>query len=184
MDMIRVEPAGFVKDTWLIEATFRLPDGSEKQEAIVDRLAAVVAVVPLRRRHDGKLEVLLVRRPRLAGDEEEGLIGLVAGNVDAGEVALDTAFRVLAQQAGLQADVWDSLGGEHLLPASGFLNEPTDLFVAYYLNAVPGRDEVHTGEWVLLNEAIQMVLDGTIRDMSAMLGLLLVDKIHHQLPLA
>ena len=179
MQKLRGHVTGEAKDTSLEDATFRLPDGREKRVAIVHRPAAV-AIVPVRTRTGTvEPEVLLVRQPRPAVDEP-ALVEIVAGKIDGDDDPLTTAKRELAEEAGLQADIWTPLAGD-VLPAPGFLREPIHFFAARALTTASSREEDShiIGEWVLLRDAVTMVLCGEIRDMKAMLGLLMVDKLHH-----
>jgi 8-oxo-dGTP pyrophosphatase MutT (NUDIX family) len=190
MQQIRGELSPTASDTTtLMDATFVLPDGRQKRVAIVQRPAAV-AVAALTKRQDGEVEVLLVRQPRPAVGEE-ALAEIVAGKIDGDDDPLTTAQRELAEEAGLKASNWHPLGGEtgtpekaYLFPAPGFLREPIYLFVAYGLSEVPRREEDRhiLSDWVLLADAVQMVLDGRIRDMKAMIAVLLVVN-QQQLPI-
>ncbi|HMJ95442.1 MAG TPA: NUDIX hydrolase [Thermoleophilaceae bacterium] len=167
MKKIRGELSPTAKDTTLEDATFRLPDGREKAVPIVHRPDAVV-VVPVRLGGDGgRLQVLLVRQPRPAVDED-ALIELVAGKIEPGDDALTTARRELAEEAGLEGLQWRLLS-ESLVPASGYSDERVHVYTVMGLSTVASReDDAHiTREWVALDHALRMVRDGEIREMKA-----------------
>ena len=174
MDKINSRDAGHGKQTWLEVATFVLPDGREKVVDIAHRPAAV-AVIPVRVTDNGTVEVLLVREPRPAVGEE-ALLEVVAGTVDdTDETMLGTAQRELGEEAGLYARAHDVLASR-TLPAPGYTDELIYIVAAWGLSEVPRREEhahIHP-EWVPLEHAVAMVCDGEIRDMKAMLALLLL----------
>jgi len=87
-----------------------------------------------------------------------------AGKLEAGEPPLLAAQRELAEEAGIEAAHWQSLGS--LLPSPGFCDERIHLFLAKGLVAVPtAREpaevmEVHQLSW----PQVQAMANGDITD--------------------
>lgn len=99
---------------------------------------------------------------------------LPAGKLENGESAKTTAARELAEEAGLQASSWESLG--RLIATPGFCDEIIHLFLARDLTEVQAQPEVHELfelHRVPLATAIGQVYDGSIFDAKTMLGLTL-----------
>ena len=102
-----------------------------------------------------------------------------AGLLDvAGEPALVTAQRELAEEAGIEASSWNVL--VDLFNSPGGSSEAIRVFLARDLRAIPGG-RAHTGEaeeahlpqaWVPLDEAIDLVMGGRIGSPSAVAGIL------------
>jgi ADP-ribose pyrophosphatase len=132
-----------------------------------------VAVIAL----DDEDRVLLIRQYR--HPVGRWLFEPPAGLLDeAGESALATAERELAEEAGYRAESWNVLLDVYLSP--GGTSEAIRIYLARTLSALPdGRP--HTGEaeeahlpraWVPLDEARDLVLDGRIGSPSAASGIL------------
>jgi 8-oxo-dGTP pyrophosphatase MutT (NUDIX family) len=125
--------------------------------------AAVVAV-------DGLMRVCLVRQYR------HGIMDFMweipAGKLDAGEAPQLCAVRELAEETGVSATRWTSLG--QFLPAPGLFNEVIHLYLARDLAVgppAPDADEELELQWLPLADAVAMVLRGEWNDGKTALGL-------------
>jgi len=143
-----------------------LPNGTHTELEVVHHPggAAVVAV-------DGAQRVCLLRQYRYVA--QDWLWELPAGKLEPGEPPLATAQRELAEEAGVSARAWSSLGS--YLSSPGVFSEVLHLFLASELDTVgaaPERDEVFEVHWVALAAACERALAGDIRDGKTALGLL------------
>src|SRR5258708_3312368 len=112
--------------------------------------AAVVAV-------DAAGRVCLVRQYRHG--VTDFLWEVPAGKLDAGEPPQDCAVRELAEETGVSARRWPSLGP--FLPAPGIFTEIIHLYLAQDLEmgaAAPDADEDLEVQWLPLQEAVARVL--------------------------
>ncbi|MCX7056636.1 MAG: NUDIX hydrolase [Proteobacteria bacterium] len=145
-------------------ADVRLPNGHVARLEIVGHPggAAVVAL-------NAAGEVCLLRQYRhVAGG---WLWELPAGKLD-GKTPDITACAELAEEAGLAARRWQSLG--QALTSPGVYTEVIHLFLAEDLLAVPTapeRDEVFEVVWLPLAEALRRALEGDIVDAKTVIGL-------------
>jgi 8-oxo-dGTP pyrophosphatase MutT (NUDIX family) len=118
--------------------------------------AAVVAV-------DDSDRVCLVRQYRHGiGDF---LWEIPAGKLDAGEAPQICAVRELAEETGVTAKHWASLG--QFFPAPGIFTEIIHLYLARELDvgaAAPDADEELEIQWLPLTTAVEMVLRGELND--------------------
>jgi 8-oxo-dGTP pyrophosphatase MutT (NUDIX family) len=143
-----------------------LPNGTHAELEVVHHPggAAVVAV-------DADARVCLLRQYRYVA---EGWIWeLPAGKLEPGEPPLATAQRELAEEAGVSARGWSSLGAYFSSP--GVFSEVLHLYLARDLEPVgsaPEPNEVFEVHWVPLAQARERALSGDIRDGKTALGLL------------
>ncbi len=96
-----------------------------------------------------------------------------AGKLDKGEPPQRCAIRELAEETGLSAARWTTLGT--FLPAPGILTEVIHLYLARDLTvgaAAPDDDEELEVQWLPLSEALEMVLRGEWSDGKTAVGLL------------
>jgi 8-oxo-dGTP pyrophosphatase MutT (NUDIX family) len=118
--------------------------------------AAVVAL-------DNTDRVCLVRQYRHGiGDF---LWEIPAGKLDAGEAPQICAVRELAEETGVSAKRWTSLG--RFYPAPGIFTEIIHLYLARDLAigaAAPDADEELEIEWRPFSTAVEMVLGGELND--------------------
>jgi ADP-ribose pyrophosphatase len=150
--------------------TITMPNGVSVELEIIRHPggAAVVAV-------DEREHVCLLRQYRHAAGG--WLWELPAGKLDPGEPAETTAARELAEEAGLQASRWESLG--RLITTPGFCDEIIHLFLARNLTettAQPERHELFEIHWIPFASALEQVYSGTIIDAKTMLGLTLAAR--------
>jgi 8-oxo-dGTP pyrophosphatase MutT (NUDIX family) len=118
--------------------------------------AAVVAM-------DGAGRVCLVRQYRHG--VEDFLWEIPAGKLDPGEAPQACAVRELAEETGVQARRWTSLG--RFLPAPGIFTEVIHLYLARDLTVgapSPDADEELEIQWLPIEEAAGMVLRGEWSD--------------------
>lgn len=131
--------------------------------------SAIVAITEAR-------EVVLLRQYRHALGEY--IWEIPAGTREDREEPLVCARRELIEEAGYQADRWDSLG--LVLPAPGYSDEKLHLFLARDLSpAVQSLDEDELLDVHLkpLARAVEMVYDGEIQDAIAIAGLLRAQRV-------
>ena len=145
--------------------TAALPDGRALELEVV-RHPGGAAVVAL----DAGERVCLLRQYRHAGGG--WLWEVPAGKLDPGEPPEATARRELAEEAGLAAATWASLGS--ILSTPGFCDEVIHLYLARDLSTVPSRPgphEVLEVHWVPFGEAVARAARGEIRDAKTVVGL-------------
>jgi 8-oxo-dGTP pyrophosphatase MutT (NUDIX family) len=144
----------------------QLPNGARVELEVVHHPggAAVVAI-------DAAERVCLLRQYRyVAGG---WVWELPAGKLEAREPPLLTAQRELAEEAGVSARDWSSLGD--CLSSPGVFNEVLHLFLARDLGTAAvalEHSEVLEVHWVPLAEARARALAGDIRDAKTVIGLL------------
>ena len=130
--------------------------------------------------------VTLVRQTRVPTGG--ALLELPAGKLDEGEDPLDAAKRELAEEAGLAAERWSLLANSFSTP--GFCDEEILLFLAEGLSPVDRpegfvveHEELDmTVERVPLDEAVQRVFAGGIRNSSAVIGVLAAAQVRAAAP--
>jgi 8-oxo-dGDP phosphatase len=156
----------------LVKETVTMPGGGNSVREVVRHIGAVcVAAV------DDEDRIVMVRQYRhpVGGYLWE----LPAGLRDAdGETPAATAARELAEEAGLAAERWSLLVNSYSTP--GFCSEEILIYLAEGLSAadrpegfVVEHEELDmTVERVPLAEAVQRVLAGSIRNSSAVIGVL------------
>jgi len=143
-----------------------LPNGTRAELEVVRHPggAAVAAV-------DRDSRVCLLRQYRyVAGG---WIWELPAGKLEPGEPPLATAQRELAEEAGVRARSWSSLGSYFSSP--GVFSEVLHLYLAADLELVasaPEANEVFEVHWVPLAQARERALSGEIRDGKTALGVL------------
>ena len=162
--------------------TVAMPGGGVGVREVVRHIGAVcIAAVD----DDGR--VVLVRQYR--HPVRGYLWELPAGLRDAdGEPPLETAKRELAEEVGLAAERWSLLVTSYSTP--GFCDEQVLVYLAEGLSAVDrpeGFTVEHeeldmTVERVPLDDAIQRVFDGGIRNASAVIGLLAAARARASAP--
>lgn len=147
------------------------PRGGTVQRDVVLHPGAV-AILPVA--GDGRL--CLLRNHRFIMDEV--LWEIPAGTLEPGEPVESAAARELAEETGYTAASWRKLAAFY--PSPGVLSEKTHLFVATGLT--PGQmrpedDEEMEPVLVAREEALNWVLDGTIRDAKTMVAILLWERL-------
>ena len=148
------------------------PGGAAFQREVVEHPDAV-AVVALDEQH----RVVLVRQYR--HPLRAALLELPAGTLDvAGESPLEAARRELAEEVGLGAGRWQSLG--NLWNSAGWSDERTWLFLATDVTPVgrpdgfvaQGEEADLEVERIAVTELLGMCVDGRIEDAKTIVGVL------------
>jgi ADP-ribose pyrophosphatase len=142
-----------------------LPNGTTAQLEIAHHPggAAIVAI-------DASNRVCLLRQYRHAAGS--WILELPAGKLDNREPPLECAQRELAEEAGVNAGQWESLGD--FLSSPGVLTEVIHVFLARDLrpaDAQPEEHEVFEVHWTPLEEAVALAASGRIRDGKTLVGL-------------
>jgi 8-oxo-dGTP pyrophosphatase MutT (NUDIX family) len=143
-----------------------LPNGHHALLEVVHHPGGAVAVAL-----DAEERVCLLRQYRYVADG--WLWELPAGKLEPSEPPLHTAQRELAEEAGLAAREWHSLG--MVLSSPGVFSERLHLFLATGLSPAAmahERAEVIEVHWLPLEEACRWALDGTIADAKTALAVL------------
>jgi 8-oxo-dGTP pyrophosphatase MutT (NUDIX family) len=145
-----------------------LPNGQRALLEVVHHPGGAAAVAL-----DGAQRVCLLRQYRYVADG--WLWELPAGKLEPNEPPLATAQRELAEEAGVSAQHWHSLGT--CLSSPGVFSERLHLFLATDTEQAPAkvaheRSEVIEVHWVAFGQACAWALDGTIADCKTALGLL------------
>lgn len=162
----------------VVNAEFEDPDGGRFDRDIV-RSPGAVAALPVRFGADGP-EVVLVRQYRAPFDEL--LLEVPAGMRDIDDEPTHiTANRELVEEAGLHAGTLTPMVVYY--PAAGMTDSVLHLFLATHLSERPreahGPEETHMDVLAMpLSEAVEMVLDGRIRDGKTVIALLLAERMH------
>lgn len=142
------------------------PDGSAGIYGVVHFRSVAVGVVAVG--DDGR--ILLVGQYRYTLDEYSW--ELPEGGVDPHEPLVEGAKRELREETGYEADEWRSLC--RLTLSNSVTDERGELFVATRLRAgeaSPDPTEDLSLRWVTLDEAIDLIDDGTITDVITIAGL-------------
>jgi ADP-ribose pyrophosphatase len=98
---------------------------------------------------------------------------LPAGKLEPGEPPLVTAQRELAEEAGVQAQRWSSLGT--YVSSPGVFDEVIHVYLATGIEPAESAaeiDEVFEVHWLGLDVAVGRALTGEIRDGKTIVGLL------------
>jgi ADP-ribose pyrophosphatase len=107
------------------------------------------------------------------------LLGIPAGLLDIdGEGPLATAQRELAEETDLQATQWSVLVDHY--PSAGSSAEAIRIFLAQGIEDIPATqrhrreaEEAHMVlRWVPVDQALQAVLSGAVRNVNAIAGIL------------
>jgi len=141
------------------------PDGRSFELEVV-RHPGGAAVVAL----DEAGRVCLIRQYRHAAGG--WLWEVPAGKLDPGEAPLATAQRELAEEAGLEAARWRSLG--RMLSTPGFCDEVIHLYLATDLTAIPTshqEDELIEVHWQPFDEVRRAALAGELEDAKTVVAL-------------
>jgi 8-oxo-dGTP pyrophosphatase MutT (NUDIX family) len=120
---------------------------------------------------DGSGRICLLRQYRHAAGA--WLWELPAGKIDNREPPIATARRELAEEAGMTAASWRSLGGIHSSP--GVFTEVVHLYFATHLTPVPAAPEEHevfAVTWIPWQQAVQLADCGVITDGKSVSGIL------------
>jgi ADP-ribose pyrophosphatase len=156
-------------EVWL--DTTVLPDGTAVRRDMIVHPGAVVILPIVDADH-----VCLLKNHRFIVNET--LWELPAGTLEPGEPPARAAERELAEETGYTAGRWRKLLEAYASP--GCLSEMMHVYAALDLTPGPARPEIdeslepHVIPW---NQALQWAMDGTIRDIKTIAGLLLWDRL-------
>lgn len=151
-----------------------LPDGKPASREIVLHRGASAIVAISQDRH-----VTLVHQHRVAIDEITWEIP--AGKLDStDEDPLSAAKRELEEETGLQAARWQKLICLYTTP--GFCNEKIHIYLATELSRTKSHtdeDEFLSVADIPLDEAVELISSGHIRDSKTVAGILLAQRVLH-----
>lgn len=120
---------------------------------------------------DDAWNIALVHQYRYALGRE--LIELPAGKLEPNEPPMEAAVRELSEEVGVTADEWQSFGS--VIPTCGYSSEVIHIFLARGLTHTGqhlDKDEDLSVFWLPLEEAAQLVMDGSITDSKTVSGIL------------
>lgn len=151
-----------------------LPNGKKKKYDFVKRLPTVI-VFPI----TSDYELYLISEYRTL--HKKRVIEAVAGHVDSGENPLQTAKRELKEEIGLSGGEWSQLAQIEM--AGSVIKSSMSLFVVKDLEV--GTPDLEDGEDIILlkmslSEAVKKVMAGEIYISSAVIGILLLDKLKRE----
>lgn len=151
-----------------------LPNGKKKIYDFVERIPTVV-VFPI----TPDYELYLISEYRTL--HKKRVIEAVAGHVDKGESPLETAKRELKEEIGLSGAKWNQLA--QIEAAGSVIKSSMSLFVVKDLEI--GKPNLEEGEDIILlkmslDEAVRKVMTGEIIISSAVIGILLLDKLRRE----
>jgi len=149
----------------------QLPNGKTSTREWIDHPGAV-CIIPIL--PDGKLA--LIRQFRYPVQME--MIELPAGKLDSGEKPEVCAKRELEEEIGYKPEKLKFL--THIHPAIGFANEVMWLFLAE--NLIESQSNCDEDEFIeimptTIQDAIEMVWDGTITDVKTVIGILWAERL-------
>jgi nudix-type nucleoside diphosphatase (YffH/AdpP family) len=161
----------------VVQADFLDPHGETFRRDIV-RSPGAVAVVPIFESVDGAHEVVMVHQYRAAFHEY--VLEVPAGMRDIeGEAPEDTAQRELAEEVGLRAGSLRLL--HSFYPSPGMTDAVLHVFLGTALESVErrahGPEELDMDVLRMpLRDAVDMVVEGRIKDAKSVIGLLLAER--------
>ncbi|AKK05868.1 NTP pyrophosphohydrolase [Corynebacterium mustelae] len=150
-----------------------MPDGTTSHREIVEHFGAVAIVA-----YDGN-NIAMVRQYRHA--VKTRLWELPAGLLDiANEDPLVCAQRELKEEAGIGARNWAVLVDG--INSPGFCDEAVRIYLATDLFSVQQPNRQHEeldmeNEWVPLVEAVEMVMNGKIHNLTAVAGIMCANNV-------
>lgn len=148
----------------------KLSNGHEATRDWVEHPGAV-AIVPLTKNS----EIIMVRQYRYPVGED--LYEIPAGKLEIDEDPLVCGKRELEEETGFKAKKWEKIMGFYTAP--GFANEFMHLYLAQDLietKSCPDPDEIIEFEKIPLKKALEMLNEGSIKDVKTIVSLLYVQN--------
>ena len=158
----------------VIRSDVEFPNG-DKGKRIFVKPKKAIAVVPYEYNSDGLCYVYLVEQFRDACNQV--LLEIPAGKMDTDEEPEDTVIRELMEEIGKKPNFTMEVCNPFLSP--GYSSESIHIFLATDLqNEVLERDSHEFLNVVRcpLDEAIQMINEGIIKDGKSIIGLMMLEK--------
>ncbi len=151
-----------------------LPDGSKSFREVVEHSGGVCVVALT-----DEDEILMVRQYRYPF--KKVLLELPAGKLERGEEPLCAGIRELEEECGVVADKIVSLG--KIYPTVAYCSEIIHIFAATGLNTT--HQHLDEGEFlgvekIKLADALQMVMNGEIRDAKTVVAVMKIAKLHEE----
>lgn len=156
------------------EERILLPTGEEKIHKNVYKHDAV-SIFPITPNY----KIYLIKQYRYL--YQKTILEAVAGYVDNGESSLTAAKRELKEEAGLTASDWEEIGRVEM--ASSVFKGTQYLFLTRNLelgDATPEPSEQIELVKMPLEEALEKIMLGEIRNSSTMIGIFILDKLKQQ----
>lgn len=153
------------------EDTVTLPTGEKHKHQNIYKKSAV-SVFPV----SSENEIYLIEEYRYLYSTK--IIDAIAGYVDKGESTLQAARRELKEEVGITAGHWEEIA--RIDVAASVIKGQQHLFLAKDLDFGQAKREAMEEISVLkmtLDEAVQMVINGKITNASAVIGILLIEKL-------
>jgi ADP-ribose pyrophosphatase len=154
--------------------TVELPNGKISHREVVEHRGAV-AIVPLLDTDT----IVLIRQFRQPTGEV--ILEIPAGTLERGEDPDDCASRELTEEIGYAPGTLTKMFSSYLAP--GYSSEMLHTYLASHLQPVPtGRDADEFMEIVevKLGDAVDMIVNGEIKDAKTICGVLMAYKIMSQ----
>ncbi|MBF0121076.1 MAG: NUDIX hydrolase [Desulfobacterales bacterium] len=149
----------------LITENITLPNDTTIDLDII-RHPGAAAIVPM----INNKEVVLIKQYRHAVGKY--IWEIPAGTLAEGESPIECAKREIVEETGFHANIWKELG--EITPLPGYSDERIQVFLASDLLEKEQKldsDEVLNVHKINFDEAINMILDGTIQDAKTIFGL-------------
>ncbi|HOP47898.1 MAG TPA: NUDIX hydrolase [Desulfobacteraceae bacterium] len=151
----------------LLKENITLPNNVTTDLEVI-RHPGASAVVPLHKENS----LILIKQYRHAvGDF---IWEIPAGTFNDNETPIQCAKRELTEETGFYANVWHKLG--ELIPVPGYSDECIYLFLAIELSSARqnlDRDELLEVHEIVLDDAIKMIYEGSIRDCKTISGIMM-----------
>lgn len=149
----------------VVKDTITLPNGKQAYREMVLHNGAA-AIVPI----DQDGNILFVRQYRHPAQEE--ILEIPAGTLEIGEDPLQCAKRELEEETGFTAQKFSLLSA--MYTAIGFCTEKIYIYLAEGLQEGAqnlDEDEFVTVERYSLEESVQLIVNGTIKDSKTIAGI-------------
>lgn len=159
--------------SWRLRVDSISPSGEESVEKGLIEHPGSVVLVPLNESAAGP-EILMLRQHRQT--LQSTILELPAGTKDWQEAWLDCAQRELREETGFRAGELVELG--FCWPAPGITDEVMAVYLARNLEPDPlpqDADEIIEVQPMMLQDLVDMALDGRLKDAKSVVGILRTD---------